>query len=244
MTVRHRSPAAIGVVIPAHDEETMIGPCLDAVVAAARSPRLSGIRVEIVVACDACRDATAAVVEARGHRAVLVDARNVGLARAAGASAALALGVEWLAFTDADSLVDPEWLAAQLALGCDVVCGTVAVDDWGSYGDAMKRHFETTYSDRDGHRHIHGANLAMSAAAYRSVGGFAALANSEDVAIVEALQEAGARIAWSAAPRVVTSARTTFRATAGFGARLQQVASTFASAAQVIARDTNASLPS
>ena len=87
----------------------------------------------------------------------------------------------------------------------------------------MRRHYDATYMDADGHRHIHGANLGVSADAYRRVGGFRPLASSEDVALVEALQNSGASIAWSAAPRVVTSARRNFRAPLGFGATLQRV---------------------
>ena len=55
------------------------------------------------------------------------------------------------------------------------------------------------------------------------VGGFAPLASSEDVALVQALEDVGASIAWSAAPRVVTSARRQFRAPGGFGATLARV---------------------
>ena len=88
----------------------------------------------------------------------------------------------------------------------------------------MQTHFATTYFDVDGHRHIHGANLGVSADAYRKAGGFSALASSEDVALVRALEESGARIAWSAAPRVSTSARQQFRAPDGFGATLLRVA--------------------
>ena len=36
-------------------------------------------------------------------------------------------------------------------------------------------------------RHIHGANLGISAAAYRAAGGFAALKLGEDVALVSSL---------------------------------------------------------
>jgi hypothetical protein len=64
---------------------------------------------------------------------------------------------------------------------------------------------------------VHGANLGVSAQAYLRAGGFAPLACSEDVALVEQLQATGARIAWSAAPRVVTSARRASRARGGFG---------------------------
>ena len=227
--MKHRS---VGVVIPAHDEADLIASCVLSIERAASVVAAShGVIVHIVVVCDACSDDTAAIVASRGHRVVESDARNVGIARALGAETVLALGVDWLAFTDADSTVDASWIVAQLALASEVVCGTVAVDDWGRYGDAMRAHFEKTYHDHDGHRHIHGANLGMSADAYRSVGGFEALANSEDVAIVAALEAAGARIAWSAAPRVVTSARPDYRATAGFGFTLQRVASGMKTAA-------------
>ena len=92
-------------------------------------------------------------------------------------------------------------LVAQLALDCDVVCGTIVAWTTGaSTASRLRGHFARTYHDVDGHRHIHGANLGMSADAYRRVGGFERLENSEDVAIVGALESVGARIAWSAAP--------------------------------------------
>jgi hypothetical protein len=145
------------------------------------------------------------------------------MARAAGARFALEAGARWLAFTDADSVVAPDWLSTQLALGCDAVCGTVAVRDWGTYGEPMRLHFQATYNDAEGHRHIHGANLGVSAEAYRRAGGFSSLASSEDVALVDALHRQGASIAWSAAPRVVTSARRCFRAPGGFGETLRRI---------------------
>ena len=58
---------------------------------------------------------------------------------------------------------------------------------------------------------------------YLRAGGFQPLESSEDVALVEALEFSGARIAWSAAPRVATSARREFRAPGGFGAALLRV---------------------
>ena len=119
--------------------------------------------------------------------------------------------------------IAPDWLSVQLSLGSDAVCGMVAVHDWGSYGERMRSHFEATYTDADGHQHIHGANLGVSAQAYRDAGGFQPLVSSEDVALVRALHACGALIAWSAAPRVVTSARRVFRAPGGFGATLRRV---------------------
>ncbi|RZI97551.1 MAG: glycosyltransferase family 2 protein [Variovorax sp.] len=214
----------IGVVIPAHNEAALIGECLSSVHAAACHPGLAGEAVEITVVLDSCADGTADVVAMHPVQSLALAARNVGVARAAGASALLARGARWLAFTDADSRVAPDWLVRQLELEADLVCGTVEVNDWSDHRDQaaqLKQHFRRTYNDAEGHRHVHGANLGVSAKAYRSVGGFRPLASSEDLALVQALQASDARIAWSAAPRVVTSARCLARAPDGFAAALR-----------------------
>ena len=214
----------LAIIIPANNEEAAIGACLKSVGAAAQCPELDGEQVLTIVVLDACTDDTAAIAHLAGAITIQVDARNVGMARAAGARLALSLGARWLAFTDADTTVSPEWLHAQMRLCSDAVCGTVGVGDWGVYGEPMRRHFDATYTDADGHQHIHGANLGVSAEAYHRSGGFEPLASSEDVALVKALQAVGARIAWSAAPRVMTSARKMFRAPGGFGATLLALA--------------------
>ncbi|MDP2019092.1 glycosyltransferase family 2 protein [Hydrogenophaga sp.] len=213
----------LAVIVPANNEEAAIGMCLRAVAAAACWPGLQGEPVLVIVVLDACTDGTAGVAVKAGALIISVEARNVGIARSEGARLALALGARWLAFTDADTVVAPDWLHEQMSLCSDAVCGTVGVSDWGAYGEPMRRHFAATYTDADGHQHIHGANLGVSAQAYQRVGGFAPLASSEDVALVRALEAIGARIAWSAAPRVVTSARHVFRAPGGFGATLVRV---------------------
>jgi len=219
----------IGIAIPAHDEAACLDACLDALLAAARDPALDGEAVRVCIVLDACSDDSAGVVRRRqsefaGAGVVLdaleVQARRVGAARAAGARHLLDLGARWLAFTDADTRVASNWLAAQLALDADVVCGSVAVDDWSPHAQqaqALRDYFDGFYQDRDGHRHIHGANLGVSAAAYRAVGGFQDVPCHEDVLLVRALEGIGARFAWSARPRVFTSARTDARARGGFG---------------------------
>lgn len=213
----------IAVVIPAHNEAELVGACLASVKAAAMAPDLQGETVMVVVVADSCTDATECIARSLGAAALPVQFRNVGQARAAGASLALGAQARWLAFTDADTVVAPDWLAVQLRQQADVVCGTVAVNDWHGYGERMRAHYALTYEDRDGHRHIHGANLGVCALAYRRVGGFPPLQSSEDVALVNALISNGAKVAWSAAPRVVTSARRNFRAPDGFGATLLRV---------------------
>ena len=225
----------IGVAIPVHNEEACLDACLAAVLRAARHPQLAGEAVLVCVVLDACDDNSGAIV--RRHQpafalagcqlaCIEIAARLVGSARAAGARHLLAGGARWLAFTDADTRVSPQWLAAQVALGAEVVCGSVAVDDWSPHADKaqlLREHFALTYQDREDHRHIHGANLGVCAIAYQAAGGFAAVACHEDVLLVRALEQAGARFAWSALPRVFTSARIDARARGGFGDTLLAV---------------------
>lgn len=221
----------LAIIIPAHDEEDNIAQCLRCAQAAASHTRLDGEKILIVVVLDACTDGTASIALAQGVATIETQARSVGIARALGAQAAIDAGARWLAFTDADTCVSDGWLAEQLALEADAVCGTVGVDDWSHHGEDaafLEGHFSRTYFDVDGHRHIHGANLGVSVDAYVRAGGFQPLSSSEDVALVHALIATGARIAWSCRPRVWTSARRTARAPDGFAhALLSAVANQF-----------------
>ncbi|MBP0590102.1 glycosyltransferase [Paraburkholderia sp. LEh10] len=207
----------IGIVIPAHNEEELLADCLQAARMAAAHPALRGETVRIVVALDSCTDRSASIARCFDTHALMLEARNVGKARAAGAAALVAQGVRWLAFTDADSRVAADWLVAQLALGAEAVCGPVIIEDWRQHDALTRDAFYRAYLNADGHRHVHGANLGVSTLAYCRAGGFPPLACSEDVALVGLLVETGARIAWSAAPRVVTSARLASRVRGGFG---------------------------
>lgn len=227
----------IAIIIPAHNEEDCIDACLASLLKAASHPGLNGEEVQITVVLDACTDMTGPRVHVAGVKSLVAHARNVGHARRLGAQSALAAGARWLAFTDADTVVSASWLVDQLALKADAVCGTVAVDNWGAYGQRMQRHFELTYTDKDGHRHVHGANLGVCAQAYQRAGGFAGLQTGEDVALVESLRQMGANIAWSCAPRVFTSVRTHYRAPGGFGETLRNIEQRgeWAGAAQVLA---------
>lgn len=207
----------IGVLVPAHNEQALIGDCLRSIQAAARCPALAGERVEIVVALDRCSDATAAICAALGVRTVALDAHCVGRARAMAAQALLDAGARWLASTDADSQVPADWLSAQVTMGADAFMGTVRVSDWLDFAPRVRAVFLAGEQHVDGHPHVHGANLGLSAAAYRAVGGFAALAAHEDRALLDALEGGGFSVARRAAPAVVTSARRDARAREGFG---------------------------
>lgn len=220
----------IAVIVPVHNEQETLARCLQALYTAAKFLLLDAVEVKIIAVLDSCTDASAAIAANFDITVIQVEVANVGAARAAGAAYAIAHGANWLANTDADTVVAPDWLWQQLRLKVDVVCGTIGVDDWSDHGAAAARlseHFSLTYTDAEGHCHIHGANFGISTRAYQKVGGFKPLTCSEDVALVEALIEAGVGIAWTAAPRVITSARLNARARGGFGDTLRAVVAQF-----------------
>lgn len=216
----------IGVIVPAHNEEKYLRHCLDAISIAASHADLNGEKVGVVIVLDDCNDSSDDIVQHYPFDVIAIHAKNVGIARAIGAAHMVASGARWLAFTDADTQVSPTWLVNQLALNKDLVCGSVEVRDWsphGEYSKLLQNQFQQHYVDADDHRHIHGANLGVSTSAYLSVGGFQALKCSEDVALVEALIANGVEVAWTASPRVYTSARTDARAKGGFGDHLLKI---------------------
>ena len=140
-------------------------------------------------------------------------------ARALGASLALDNGARWIAFTDADTIVPANWLSAQLDLYADASCGQVSIEDWSGYPSAVRERYLTDYSADP--RHIHGANLGVSAAAYQRIGGFAALKLGEDVALVSSLLESKADVRFAGPPRVATSARWESTIEGGFASVLR-----------------------
>ena len=209
----------IGVVIPVHDEAKLLGDCLDAVRRAAMDPLLDAEPVEVVVVLDACTDRSAAIAIQHKAQIVSLNARCVGAARALGASLALDNGARWIAFTDADTIVPANWLSAQLDLYADASCGQVSIEDWSGYPSGVRERYLTDYSADT--RHIHGANLGVSAAAYQRIGGFAALKLGEDVALVSSLLESKADVRFAGPPRVSTSARWQSTIEGGFASVLR-----------------------
>jgi GT2 family glycosyltransferase len=223
---------ALGVVVPAHDEEDLLADCLAGLRGAAATVS-DRARVRVLVVADACTDRTAELARAHGVEVCSLAARNVGRARAAGASALLGIAspVHWLATTDADSVVPPDWLAAQLDArdrGADAWVGTVEVVDWAGLPGAVPARYRAAYeADHqlgDRHRHVHGASLGVAAPAYRAVGGFPPRETGEDVALVERLDRAGLRVVRDRRHPVATSARTAGRAPGGFAGHLRALA--------------------
>jgi hypothetical protein len=191
---------AVGVVVPAHNEETLLPACLAALRRVAAS-------VGVPVPCWWSPIPAPTGPPPSRERAVpgsSPSGRNVGAARAAGMAELLRLtaGVDpsavWLATTDADTVVPPGWLERQLRYagqGWDVVLGTVTVADWDGHPPHVPAAFDALYEFGDGpHQHVHGANLGIRASAYLAAGGFRSLRTAEDHALLAAATEAGCSV--------------------------------------------------
>ncbi len=223
--------AAVGVVVPAHNEETLLPACLTAL---RRTASALHVPVHLLVVADMCSDRTTAVARAEGAQVISIRARRVGAARAAGMTELLRLtsgsdpSTVWLATTDADTVVPPGWLRRQLEYangGGDVVLGTVTVTDW----DAHPPHVPVTFAERYAfgsgpHPHVHGANLGIRASAYLSAGGFRPLRTAEDHALLAAATRVGCLVVQASDIAVETSGRRLARAPRGFSNLLRTLA--------------------
>jgi len=221
-----KRPWSVGVVVPAKDEEASIASCIESIRRSCESVSLR--KYWIVIVADSCTDGTVP----RARRAlqgvgevVECNARSAGSARRLGVDAVLAhfggtdLRRIWLANTDADSLVPSDWLAVQLQLadaGIAAVAGIVKLEEGGS--PAAHELYRATYLTRpDGtHGHVHGANLALRADAYRDAGGWAHRPLAEDHCLWNRLKRRGWRLSSPVSSVVVTSARLIGRARGGF----------------------------
>jgi GT2 family glycosyltransferase len=87
----------VSLIVPAHNEEALLGATLDALGVAAR-----GLDAEIIVVDDGSTDRTAAIARAHGAGVVEVQMRQIAAARNAGARVARG---QLLVFVDADTSV-------------------------------------------------------------------------------------------------------------------------------------------
>ncbi len=218
---------AIHVVVPARDEERLIGRCLESLAGARDALRVArpGLDVRITVVLDRCGDGTAAIVgRAPGVEDLRVMALSVGAARAAGVQhvAHQHAGQEadriWIACTDADSAPSATWLTGQVdcaEAGYAARIGTVLPDLESSEPLVYQRWLDH-HEQRPDHPHVHGANLGFSLAAYLEVGGFTHQECGEDVDLVGRMRRAGLVMLATADDPVTTSGRRAGRVRGGF----------------------------
>lgn len=245
-------PVAVAVAIPAHDEAETIAACLAALDIAAAS--VAGPVIAVVLANN-CRDATAGVALGVTARNLTIEVVEVALppahAHAGGArraaldrAAALLPRDGVLMTTDADSVVDANWIAANLGelTRADAVAGVVTFDEAtrASLPPLPLRALEWQLADLHArlgslidprphdpwpnHIWAWGASLALSLAAYRKVGGLPVVPLAEDRALAAAIEAHDLRLRHSHAPVVYTSARLHGRAPGGFADLLRTYA--------------------
>jgi len=234
----------VAIAVPARDEAERIAACLAALDAAAAF--VPG-PVTVVVLVNNSRDATARVARefaARDVRIVVVEtvlppaqAHAGGARRAAMDRAAAVLPADGVVMTtDADSRVDADWIAANLAelRRADAVAGVVTFDaaTFAALPPLPVRALEwrlaelhaqladlidpRPYDPWPSHLWAWGASLALTRAAYDRVGGCPLVPLAEDRALAAAVERADLRLRHSHAPVVFTSARREGRATGGF----------------------------
>ena len=177
----------VSFIVPAYNEEALIGRTLEALKQAAES---LGEPYEIVVADDGSSDRTAAIAETHGARVVGVNLRQIAATRNAGARDSAG---DRLIFVDADTVVTSEVVRAAInAMNQGAVGGGSAVSFDGKlprYAElafpVMVRLFRAT-------GFACGCFLFCTRRAFDAVGGFdEKLFASEEITMSRALKRQG-----------------------------------------------------
>lgn len=179
--------ATLSFVVPAHDEEALIGATLDAIRASASA---AGEPYEIIVVDDGSTDRTAAIAAEAGARVVSVNVRQIGVARNAGA--AVATG-ETLVFVDADTVITAAHVRGVIdAMRSGAVGGGAAArfdEPVPRYAQLMIRAMGPVFRVL---RLAAGSFLFCSKSAFDAVGGFdRSLYAGEEIALSRALNRRG-----------------------------------------------------
>jgi glucosyl-3-phosphoglycerate synthase len=232
------------VVVPARDEEALIGSCLTAL---AEQEGISPEEYEVLLVLDRCTDATESrtIEVAAEHpdlRLHLLNgpgrgaghARRVGMEEAHARLLALRRPDGLIASTDADTVVAPNWLSVQLeaaSQGARAIGGHIELRDdtdlpqgisgWRAEQGRLRKYQMLAALDsmneptQTEHWQFSGASLALTAAAYAEIGGLEPHAALEDEYLERALARCGIPIERPLAVRVATSARLVGRAKRG-----------------------------
>jgi cellulose synthase/poly-beta-1,6-N-acetylglucosamine synthase-like glycosyltransferase len=237
----------IAVAIPARNEQERIRRCLERLHRLAPDSRVG--RISLVLLANNCDDETAALAKswARASGASLdcmevelaPNCANAGWARRLALDAAadsLSDPSDALLCTDADTLVEPDWLSRtldHLDLGYDAVAGYARLcpKELRRLPAAHRarlsriRRYELAFDYLRGHwtheepwpRHFYegGASIALTLESYRAIGGAPTPPVGEDKALFAALRAAGKRVRHPRDVKVYTSCRLDGRAPGG-----------------------------
>lgn len=160
----------LSIIVPAFNEERLIGPCLQSIHGALAANGSPGLSAEIIVVDNNSTDSTAELAREGGAQVVFEPVNQIGRARNAGAATAKG---EWLLFVDADSILNPGLLCDILQLiekGRHVGCGSaIKMHGLPWWADWILRLW-TIVSVR--FRWAAGALVVCRGDAFREVGGF------------------------------------------------------------------------
>jgi len=160
----------ISIIVPAFNEERLLGESLGAIRAALGSFSDRGWKTELIVCDNNSTDSTPQIAKAAGARIVFEPVNQIGRARNRGAEAAAG---DWLVFVDADSRPSAELFSAvanEISTGCYLAGGsTVRLDEdhtkakWVvSLWNLLSRNCTL----------LAGSFIFCQATAFRAVGGF------------------------------------------------------------------------
>lgn len=231
------------IVVPARDEAELIADCVHAL---ARQRGVGPHEYELLLVLDACVDQTherarraaadhpgLTLHPLTGHGRGAGHARRLGMELASARLHQVGRPCGLVASTDADSVVDPDWLRTQLELvarGARAIGGRIDIKarDLAALAPAAvakrelslllrrRRALATGLArGRQDHGHFSGASLALTAEAYEHVGGLEPLVALEDEALERALTVHGVPIVRPDSVRVLTSGRLVGRAPLG-----------------------------
>ena len=240
------------MVVPARNEEDLIGSCLHAL---ATQEGVSHAAYEILLILDRCTDATEerALEVAREFPELRMHllygpgegsghARQVGMEAACERLLGLGRLHALISSTDADTVVAPDWLTAQLqaaSCGARAIGGRIELANDGSlpreilswHGERGRLRHQKLLSDpnnrgRTEHWQFSGASLALTAAVYREIGGLEPRSSLEDEHLEQVLRQQNIPIERLLSVRVTTSARLSGRAKRGLAHDLALVSRT------------------
>jgi GT2 family glycosyltransferase len=203
----------ISVVVCAHNEESLIGDCLDGI------RELEYPNFEVIVVDDGSTDATARIAHTYGFKLVraphggLSQARNCGMDAASG---------EIIAYVDADARPDPHWLHYLAATFLTTRHAAVGGPNLPPPGDGLIADcvasspggpIHVLLSDTEA-EHIPGCNFAVRKSALQAVGGFDPQFRiaGDDVDVCWRLQQRGWTLGFSPAALVWHRRRNSIRA--------------------------------
>ncbi|HEY3762356.1 MAG TPA: glycosyltransferase [Verrucomicrobiae bacterium] len=203
-------PVKISIIVPAFNEERLLGESLAQISAAMVSFQKPGWTTELIVCDNNSTDATAQIARAAGAKVVFEPINQIARARNTGASSATG---DWLIFVDADSHPSADLFAdvAKEIQAGDCIAGgaTIRMDEYHFAANWIVKLWNLTSRRL---RLLAGSFIFCEAATFRKVGGFsndlfAAEELELSVRLKKTAKESGKKLVVLHRHPLVTSAR-------------------------------------